>query len=236
MVGKEIRFRQILFREGEAPWGLPVVWCSRQDGMATVKLFQKNDECQFMLQGEFAQGQNMIAPGAQFFRVAVRCPDKKSNAAHGAHLPVLRQCCQFVRGPELASLVHGDAQTSFAGCQQPFGNVSGIAVFDKFQFRLAEWLEAVEVKFHALPGIVQRRFSCGQYEKLHVGSVFGWSVKIVQQGTGPGFRNAANSSDGGRVRFSDGGYGFEFFQQQLFFRRAHAGGIVQRAFLHAFSV
>ena len=66
-----------------------MVWCSCQNSVAAVKLFQQDDERQLMLEGEFAQGQDMAAPGTQFFRVAVRGPDEERDAAHGTHLPIL---------------------------------------------------------------------------------------------------------------------------------------------------
>lgn len=48
-----------------------MVRCSCQNSVATVKLFQQDNKRQFMLKGEFAQGQDMIAPGPQFFRMTV---------------------------------------------------------------------------------------------------------------------------------------------------------------------
>ena len=57
---------------GVGSWrGLAMVRCSCQNSVATVKLFQQDNKRQFMLKGEFAQGQDMIAPGPQFFRMTV---------------------------------------------------------------------------------------------------------------------------------------------------------------------
>ena len=90
-----------------------------KESVHAVNLLQQHHEGELMLHGVAPEGQNVVTGLAQGRGVAIRRADEESNVFYRAHLPIFGAFFKLAGGPVFPSLIHGNAQATFAGLQQP---------------------------------------------------------------------------------------------------------------------
>jgi tRNA threonylcarbamoyladenosine dehydratase len=141
---------------------------SAQDRVDAVDLFEQNNEGEFVLQGEPAQGDDMIGAAPQLGGMPVGAADENGDPFHRIHLPALDPAHKISGGPGLAALVENDAHRPLARGEQ------GLAVFDLagvfpvgLQLEGGVAGETLLIFLDSPLGVAERRFPDGEDLPLH---------------------------------------------------------------------
>jgi len=140
-------------RDGWGCVGLSaVVGFAAFDGVDPVDLFEEDDESEFVLEGERAEGPDFLGGGAEGWAVAVCAADEEGDAFGAGHFPAVDADAEGVGGEGAAAFVHGDAETAVGGAEETFFDFFAGAVADVFDFELAHAGEAGGVIGDAVAG------------------------------------------------------------------------------------
>ncbi len=138
-----------------------------------IELLEQDDEGEFVLEGEAAQGDDVVGGRAQGGTVAVGPADEDGDAFDSVELPALHPVGERSRGPDLASLVEGDAQRAFARGELGFAVLLRAGVFSLgAQFHVGVAGEAPAVFLDSRLGMGQGGFSDREDLPLHEGRFF----------------------------------------------------------------
>lgn len=139
-----------------------------QDRVDAIDLFEQNDEGEFVLEREPAQGDDMIGAAPQFGSVPVGSADENGDPLHRIHLPTLDPADEVGGGPGLAAFVEDDPHRSLARGEK------SLAVFDltgvlpvRLQLEGGVAGETLLILLDSGFGVAERGFPNGEDLPLH---------------------------------------------------------------------
>ena len=133
---------------------------TRHDGAGAVDLFEGDDEGEFVLQGESAEGPEETGRIEQLAGVAIGPADDEGDGAGGL-LPGIDLRGELAAGELLAVFIENHPETSFAAVQQ-FGAFAGrVARLDSDYFERGKFSEAREILVSSGFGVGEGGFADG---------------------------------------------------------------------------
>lgn len=138
------------------------------NGVGAVDLFEGDDEGEFVLEREGAEGPDEVGFVDQFAGVSVGPADEEGDIA-SVGLPLLELGGEGAAGEGLAVFVEDHAKAAFAAGQQ-FGGLAGLVTgLDGDQLERGNFFEAREILISSGPGVGESRFANGEDFPIHAG-------------------------------------------------------------------
>lgn len=158
-----------------------VIRVARQNGAGAVELFEGDNEGEFVLEGQGAEGPREVGLIEEALVVAIGPADEEGHIACRL-LPLANLGGKFAAGERVATLVKNHAEASFTADEQVGAFAGLVGRLDGEVFDRGELGQPPKILLASGLGVGESGLAHGEEEPFHGCGVEGWGLWVERSG------------------------------------------------------